>query len=560
MPKRKKLAQAGKGPHAGEQSGSPNTIPSGKIALSPSSQAALLSCVFLCLCLFPALFPGLKTNVRIPVFLSGLGFWSLVLLCWHTCLTRAFSILLLLAWCTNITTSTLFYFEYATAFNETTAQNVLFTNSREVKGVFSSLWGYFLSGAALFVLLLLFLHKWTKKMGEKMCRFSKFGTCAFLIYLLAIPIIYLTNGKSKTIGFSMPATTLLRTPLYNAARLISALSATRNLEELKPVKYNLGKQETGLDVHIIVLGESARKNNLSLYGYSRKTSPFADEERKNMLLFANAIAPAPMTIMALALSLSRYDKKGKMPPNIGDNILNMANQAGLHTVWIDRNPVSQNDALSLIARFAKETIVAKVPNDEGLLPHVEKALANPAGKKLIVIHVDGSHSPYAPTQYPEGGGKFSGGSSEDLDNYDNSIYATDVFLGKIFQLLRGRKASLLYYSDHALMRKTIFGRSRFRHGNADFPREAVDVPMFIWYAPSVTAGRKLGLVKAPYSTGDNYYLVRDWLGLVVYPGTPGEGSASGSPLREGYVPRESIIILNTEQRLMRYSSLQREAP
>lgn len=528
-----------------------------KLSLSP--QTTLLVCALLVLCLFPSVFPGLKSSVRISVFLSGLGFWTLALLSWRTRLTRVFSILLVLAWCVNIATSILFYFEYGSAFNATTAQNVLVTNTREVKGMLSSLWGYFLSSTFLFVFLLFFLHKLTKHMHGKILRFLGFGAYAFAVYLFMIPIVYLFNGKNKTLDFSMAATTLLRTPLYNAAHLASAFRMAGNLERIKPVKHNLEIQETGVDIYVIVLGESARRSNLSLYGYPRETTPFSNAERKNMLLFAKAIAPAPMTIMALTLSLSRYDEKDRMPPNIGDNIVNLANQAGIHTVWIDRNPVARNDFLSLIARFAKETVVANTRHDEGLLSHFEKALVSAAGKKLIIIHVDGSHSPYAPSQYPEENIKFSSGTDEDLDNYDNSIYATDVFLGKIYNLLRGHKASLLYYSDHALAKKKTLWRVHFRHGNVVFPQEAVNVPMFVWYAPGVMAGRKLGLVEAPYSTGDNYYLIRDWLGIKEVAGTSGEEDASRSPLHEGYIPRQGIIVLNTEQTPILYSSLQREA-
>jgi glucan phosphoethanolaminetransferase (alkaline phosphatase superfamily) len=354
----------------------------------------------------------------------------------------------------------------------------------------------------------------------------------------------------------MSETILVRTPLYNASQFVRAANAIKAAGTIRNQKilYHLKTIETGVDVHVIVIGESARRGNLSLYGYPRDTTPNANAARKQMLLFNRAIAPAPMTFMAVALSFCKPRREPGMPENIADNIINVAGRAGMQTLWLDRDPRTPGNPLDHIAGFASQAAFQIGQYDEDMIPLLGRALAEGGGKKLIIMHIEGSHSPYAPSQYPPGSARFSDGKDKDLNNYDNSIYATDAFLGKVFALLDSHKASLLYYSDHALARKTTFGRSRFRHGNVKFPREAVDIPMFIWFSAAVSNPRKTGTVDAPYSTGDNYYLVRDWLGVEFSDGN-GAGVSVSSPLREDYIPRQEITILGTDQNPQTYSRL-----
>jgi glucan phosphoethanolaminetransferase (alkaline phosphatase superfamily) len=510
-------------------------------------------CALLVLCVIPATFAATKN--RVPVFACGLGYWALVALCWRPRWSRVFSVPLVFAWCANALVSFLFHYEYAGGLTVANAQNMLLTNAAEARGMMASHWEWLAGGLVLFSAMLWLLHQVSGR-NAIAPKFQRRGAVALGIYLLIIPLIYTLNGRGKRVGFLMSETILVRTPLYNAPQFIraaGAIKAARSIRDQK-ISYHLKTIETGVDVHVIVIGESARRGNLGLYGYPRDTTPRVNAERKQMLLFNRAIAPAPMTFMAVALSLCKPERGPGMPRNIADNIINVAVQAGMRTLWLDRDPRTPGNLVDHIAGFANRAVFQIGRYDEDMLPLLEQALAGGGGKKLIIMHIAGSHSPYGPSQYPPETARFSDGEDADLNNYDNSIYATDAFLGKIFALLGGRKASLLYYSDHALARKTTFGRSRFRHGSIRFPREAVDIPMFIWFSPVVSNPRKIGMVDAPYSTGDNYYLVGDWLGVEFAEGAE-SGQSVSSPLREDYIPRKEIMILGTDQKPRPYSQL-----
>ncbi len=82
--------------------------------------------------------------------------------------------------------------------------------------------------------------------------------------------------------------------------------------------------------------------------------------------------------------------------------------------------------------------------DEKLLPFYDQALADTASKKLIVLHLYGSH-PEFEKRYPASANVFA-------NSYDNSIYYTDSILQKVIAKLSTNKhmAAMIYLSDHGL--------------------------------------------------------------------------------------------------------------
>ena len=121
-------------------------------------------------------------------------------------------------------------------------------------------------------------------------------------------------------------------------------------------------------------------------------------------------------------------------------------------------------------------------------------------------------------------------------------------------MLAPLNASLLYYSDHGIIQTTRRGSMRYRHGHVRFPKEALDIPMFIWFSPAVSNPARLGHLDTPFTTADNYLLIQDWLGIEQV------GKPVNSPLRETYRPREKITIMNSQLKVMDYDSLPPETP
>ncbi|EKS1844175.1 sulfatase-like hydrolase/transferase [Cronobacter muytjensii] len=276
--------------------------------------------------------------------------------------------------------------------------------------------------------------------------------------------------------------------------------------------YKITVSDTGIDNYVLIVGESERAKNMGIYGYGRATTPALDAQKDRLLLFRNAIAPAPVTIMAVPMALTADTVKARDPRKYGDNVINIANKAGYDTSWFSRQGKggAHNNIITGIALNAHQSVWVEEGYDDALLPLLNEALKKP-GKKLIVLHLYGSHEP-ACRRFPANQTVLNSGNNAD-DCYDNAVRFTDTVMGQVFHALGDSRSSVLYFSDHALVRDP----SRavvYSHGGAKPPREALQVPMFIWYAQGVAAKDKLtGDYNRLWSTDDVNTLAELWLGI-----------------------------------------------
>ncbi len=68
--------------------------------------------------------------------------------------------------------------------------------------------------------------------------------------------------------------------------------------------FQLSVRDTGIDTYVLIVGESVRVDNMSLYGYTRSTPPQVEAQRKQIKLFNQAISGAPYTALSVPLSLT----------------------------------------------------------------------------------------------------------------------------------------------------------------------------------------------------------------------------------------------------------------
>lgn len=96
--------------------------------------------------------------------------------------------------------------------------------------------------------------------------------------------------------------------------------------------YELMITDNNIDEFVLIIGESARTDNMSIYGYSRPTTPELQKQKSRLKLFTQAISGAPYTALAVPLALSADSVLHHDIRNYPDSIINMANQAGFDTV------------------------------------------------------------------------------------------------------------------------------------------------------------------------------------------------------------------------------------
>ncbi|HDW9363313.1 TPA: phosphoethanolamine transferase [Escherichia coli] len=304
------------------------------------------------------------------------------------------------------------------------------------------------------------------------------------------------------------------TPFFNLNYFaLAAKEHQRLLSIANTVPYfQLSVRDTGIDTYVLIVGESVRVDNMSLYGYTRSTTPQVEAQRKQIKLFNQAISGAPYTALSVPLSLTADSVLSHDIHNYPDNIINMANQAGFQTFWLNsQSAFRQNGtAVTSIAMRAMETVYVR-GFDELLLPHLSQALQqNTQQKKLIVLHLNGSHEP-ACSAYPQSSAVFQPQDDQDAC-YDNSIHYTDSLLGQVFELLKDRRASVMYFADHGLERDPT-KKNVYFHGGREASQQAYHVPMFIWYSPVLGDGVDRTTENDIFSTAYNNYLINAWMGV-----------------------------------------------
>src|SRR5690606_3852858 len=81
---------------------------------------------------------------------------------------------------------------------------------------------------------------------------------------------------------------------------------------------------------VVVLGESARRDALGLYGNPLNTTPYLQKRIPNLLIYNNAISPGEFTNLALSLILSKQIPDHNFAiKNNSDNIIALANATNL---------------------------------------------------------------------------------------------------------------------------------------------------------------------------------------------------------------------------------------
>lgn len=210
----------------------------------------------------------------------------------------------------------------------------------------------------------------------------------------------------------------------------------------------------GVDIAVLVIGESARADHWSINGYERPTTPKLLQEQ--IINFPTVRSISNCSAVTVPAMLTMQGPESRMsidgPANSQPNIVDMFRAAGYYTALVTNQETSsfgrtgsQFDVVKSIAQSDASTFHGKA-YDSDMLPEIHSILAMPISKKFLVVHLYGSHIDYA-ERYRDEFKVFSGGI---VGEYDNSILATDAFLSALMEQLKatGARVTLAYSSDH----------------------------------------------------------------------------------------------------------------
>lgn len=399
---------------------------------------------------------------------------------------------------------------FDSAFSYGFAMSVLESSSREMLAMLGLYIHYGLGFIILTGLLLSAVWYTPRLPGKWRPRLPLY--CLMLTLTINITQAVAHNIRKNSQG-SISVRVINYTPISNLKYFMQAWNDKQLIAKISRTipDYPVHTWDTCIDTYVVVVGESARAENMHFYGYPKDTTPVLDSQRSQVLSWNQAISPAPVTITAVPLALSADFVIGHDQKHYSDNIINLANRAGYYTSWFSKQGIigDYNNAITGIATNAREKKWLSSDYDDTLIPELKQSLTR-GGKQVIVLHLYGSHEPEC-HRFPQQDAVFGQKESGIDACYDNSIRYTDKLLGEMFSLFEGRRASLIYFSDHALERdpqKSVV----YYHGGVKPSQHAYQIPMFIWYSKQVAKSEN-GEVKDLYSTANNFQLMRYWLGI-----------------------------------------------
>ena len=305
---------------------------------------------------------------------------------------------------------------------------------------------------------------------------------------------------------------------YNLYLAFERNAASENYREAsRDFKFDARSEHsaTAPEVYVMVVGETARAHNFSLYGYPRNTNPLLSKT-PGIKAFPNVTTQSNTTHKSVPMLLSAASAEDFERLFHEKGILAAFKEAGFHTVFIS-NQLPNHSFIDFLGEQADEHYFLKKEDasqgnhyDEDLLQKLDEILPSADAsssahyryrKLFVVLHSYGSHFNYQ-ERYPRSFAYFKPDSRSEakpenrrdlLNAYDNTIRYTDYILHGIIERLQKWEgiqtktdgvyvqptSAMLYTSDHG---ENIFDdeRSLFLHAAPKASDYELHVPFIIW--------------------------------------------------------------------------------
>lgn len=378
--------------------------------------------------------------------------------------------------------------------------------------------GYFSLSAVLYVVLLGILpaiYIVTRKIDYKTLKiFGKNSGIAFAVMLAVVAaninnFTWIDRHATKLGSLLMPWSYTVNTiRYYNSVK-------ERNRKEIKLP--DIVSQTDSKDVVVLIIGESARSENFSLYGYHKQTNPLLENDDVKALKATSAATYTTAGVKAI-LDYKPTDKLYELLPNY-------LFRAGVDVTWRTSN--WGEPPLHIEKYYKVADLKALYPDaDErydGILTYslAEQIESSSAEKQLFVLHTSTSHGPTYYSKYPAQFERFTpvcttvemakADREELLNAYDNTILYTDYLIHSVIEELKSvqnRRCCMIFVSDHG---ESLGENNLYMHGvpMAMAPKEQIEIPFIVWQSDNTLKIKDLDEVGQYHI----FHSVLDFLGI-----------------------------------------------
>mgnify|MGYP001167377026 CR=1 FL=1 len=331
---------------------------------------------------------------------------------------------------------------------------------------------------------------------------------------------------------------------------------------VQQVGAKLNINHTKGNTFVLILGESANRNHMSVYGYSKETNPKL-KKRSDIIFYDDVVSAYSVTFKSVLSMLTNSTIENNLNIDEAVSLIDVFHSAGFKTYWIsNQSPIGVWDnAIYNLAQTSDQVVfVNKFGNssfestylasfDEMIFEPLQTVLQDDKKNRFVVVHLMGSHSSYN-KRYPSTFNKFNNHSSDKeqlINEYDNSILYNDYIVDSVFTMLNNaanknqhQLFSSIYLSDHS---ENVYDENN--HVGHDYagtmPKSNVEIPFVLWVSEEFKQQELVyqTIVKnknQPFVTDDLFHAIID-LNQIDYIGL----NQKCSVFNTNYIPRKRVL-------------------
>jgi heptose-I-phosphate ethanolaminephosphotransferase len=386
-----------------------------------------------------------------------------------------------------------------------------------------------------YIVILVFAIRYPKKVNTIKIKYAHYA----LILIGVISVVFIAENafKNRLVRKGTPVLFQASISFYNEVNAYKELKNTASLKklQLKVTPLATDKPQT----FVLILGESTNRNHMSLYGFSKQTTPKL-QKRDDIIVYDNVVSAYSHTLDAVLSSMSQSNLDNKLAFSESINLIDVFGSAGFKTYWIsNQSPVGiwenlitllaqQSDATKFVNVSSNSSFEStyKTSYDSKLFQPLEQALNEEGQNKFIVLHLMGCHSAYS-KRYPAEFEKFKDNSSKQhqvRSSYANAVLYNDYIVDSLLSIIRIHSvhkesiSAAVYMSDHG---ENVYDEYDYAgHDYAEnMSKHNVEIPFLIWLSPDYmqtlkVESRAIALNKhKPFVTDDLFHSVIDLFAL-----------------------------------------------
>ena len=352
-------------------------------------------------------------------------------------------------------------------------------------------------------------------------KFTRFLVQIVLTLIFILSLVYVNSSNwlwidknSKTVG----ALVMPWSYVVNTSRFYYHKNQENQKQVLLP---NATIKNSEKSIVVLVIGESARSENFSLYGYEKQTNPLLSKIANIHSYKANSSATYTTAGVKSILDYKNTNSLFEILPNY--LFRNNVDVIWRTTNWGEPKVNIKNYQKRIDLKNIIGEKQYKSEYDEVLLNGLkEQILASQKNKILVVLHTSTSHGPTYYKKYPPEFNVFSpvcksvelgNCTQEELINaYNNTILYTDYILATLINELKQLpeyNSTMLYVSDHG---ESLGENNLYMHGIpvSIAPKEQLEIPFIVWKSDDSSKELKDNEILSQYNV---FHSVLDFLAI-----------------------------------------------